>query len=262
VRASARVEVVRRDGRDVLINARSEPPFAIRRTGDRIVLVGSAAAPVGGDILDIDVIVGAGASAEIGTVAATSIWPGPCGDRSLIRTMVTLGEGAQLVWWPEPLVSIVDSDHRSSTHVDLENGARCTILEEVSLGRSGQESGRLELDLRVQRDGHPILHHTERFGPDELGAGSAVGVGNARHVISGVVVGGDAGEPVTIMDQGGGAHGAWLPVAADAAMVLVVAPDRPVALDLLARLRPVAFVQGTNATGCPAPGGSEAGEAS
>jgi urease accessory protein len=238
MKASARLEVVRRDGRDVLVDARSEPPFAIRQAGHRIMLVGSAAAPVGGDELEIDVVIGPGASATIGTVAATSIWPGPGGGRSLIGTRVSVASGAQLVWWPEPLVSIVDSDHRSSTRVQLESGGRCTIIEEVSLGRSGQESGTLELEIRVEAGGRPIVHHTERFGPVEPGAGSAVGVGAARHVISGVVVGPDAGDPITVVGPNGGAHGAWLPVASCAAMVLVVAPDRPAALQLLHRLRP------------------------
>ncbi len=257
MRASARLEVVRRDGRNVLVDARSEPPFAVRRAGDRILFVGSAAAPVGGDELEIDVAIRAGASAMIGTVAATSVWPGPHGDRSSIRTTMSVGAGARLTWWPEPVVSIVDSNHRSSTQVSLEDGAHCTIVEEVSLGRSGQAPGTLELEIRVERDGRPIVHHTERFGPFEPGAGSAVGVGAARHVISGVVVGPDAGDPLTVVgrsDQsGGGAHGAWLPVGPDAAMVLVVAPDRPAALQLLCRLRPClqpgALVAGTNAPG-------------
>ena len=58
VRASARVEVARRDGRDVLVDVRSEPPLAVRVAGDRVLLVGAAAAPVGGDELTLDVVVG------------------------------------------------------------------------------------------------------------------------------------------------------------------------------------------------------------
>ena len=148
----------------------------------------------------------------------------------------TLGCDARLTWWPEPLVSIADSDHRSATRVQLAVGAALTLIEEVSLGRSGQLSGTLELDLRVERDGAVLVHHCERFGPSEPGAGSAVGVAGARHVVSGVVVGVDAGEAVTSLDDDG--SGAWLPVADDAAMILVVAADRPAALRVLAKLRP------------------------
>ena len=60
-----------------MVDARSEPPLAVRQTADRILLVGSAAAPVGGDEIEIDVVVGPGACAAIGSVAATSIFPGP-----------------------------------------------------------------------------------------------------------------------------------------------------------------------------------------
>ncbi len=120
-------------------------------------------------------------------------------------------------------------------------------------------SGTLELDLRVERAGVPIVHHVERFGPAEPGAGSSVGVADARHVISGVVIGADPGEAVTRVGADG--RGAWLPVAADAAMVLVVAPDRPAALRLLALLRPClqgrASVPGTDAR--PSPDGATGG---
>jgi urease accessory protein len=236
VRASARIEVARRVGRSVMIDARSEPPLAVRQTVDRILLVGSAASPVGGDVIEIDVVVGPAATASIGSVAATSIFPGPTGERSHTSTTVALGCEARLSWWPEPLVSIAESDHRSSTRVQLSAGAVLTLIEEVSLGRSGQDSGTLELDLRVERDGAVLLHHCERFGPSEPGARSAVGVAGARHVVSGVVVGDDVGAAVTSLDDDG--SGAWLPVADDAAMVLVVAADRPAAMRVLAKLRP------------------------
>ncbi len=77
MRAAARVEVARRDGRDVLVDVRSEPPLALRRVGDRVLLVGSAAAPVGGDELALDVVVGPGARLSLGSVAATMAWPSP-----------------------------------------------------------------------------------------------------------------------------------------------------------------------------------------
>jgi urease accessory protein len=219
-----------------MVDARSEPPLAVRRTADRILLVGSAAAPVGGDQIDIDIVVGPGATAAIGSVAATSIFPGPAGDRSHLSTNVALGCDARLTWWPEPMVSIADSDHRSSTRVHLAPSAALTLVEEVSLGRSCQPSGTLELDLRVERDGIVLVHHCERFGPCEPGAGSAVGVGGARHVVSGVVVGAEVGPAVTSLDADG--SGAWLPVTDDAAMILVVAADRPAAMRVLGKLRP------------------------
>jgi urease accessory protein len=236
VKAAARIEFARRDGRDVVVDMRSEPPIAIRRSDDRVLMVGSAAGPVGGDDIDIEVVVGSGARGAVGSVAAASVWPGPNGERSTTHVDIGVGSAGRVCWWPEPTVSIAASDHRSSLHVDLAVDAWCTIVEEVSLGRSGQPSGALELELRVERCGRPLVHHTERFGPHEPGVGSAVGVGRARHVISGVVVGPATGDPATIVEPAGQA--AWLPVAADAGVILVVAADRPAALRLMAAIRP------------------------
>ncbi len=236
MKASARVEIARRDGRDVLVDARSEPPIAVRRSNGRVLMVAGAAGPVGGDELEFDVLLGAGARGSIGSVAATSLWPGPHGELSSTRATIHVGPAARLCWWPEPVVSIVGSDHRSSTRVHLAGDAWCTVVEEVSLGRSGQACGTLEIELRVEREGRPLVHHTERFGPHEPGAGSVVGVAGAHHALSGVVVGPDAGEPVTMLGADGQA--AWLPIADDTAMILVVATDRPAALRLVAAIRP------------------------
>lgn len=59
-------------------------------------------------------------------------------------------------------------------------------------------------------------------------------MGSARFAVSAVTVGCEAGEPAVHLQRGGAA--AWLPMAADAAMGLVVAPDRPAALALLGEL--------------------------
>jgi urease accessory protein len=240
VKAAARIEIAHHDGRDVVVDMRSDPPIAIRRSGERVLMIGSAAGPVGGDEIDIDLVVGPGARASVGSVAATSVWPGPAGEQSTSRVVVRVGSRAQLCWWPEPTVSIAGSNHCATMRVHLAGDACCTLLDELSLGRSGQRSGVLQVELRVERGGKPLVHHTERFGPYEPGTGSAVGVGDARHVISGIVVGPPSGDPATIVDAH--AQAAWLPVAADAAMLLIVAADRPSAHRLLATIGPSMLV--------------------
>jgi hypothetical protein len=54
------------------------------------------------------------------------------------------------------------------------------------------------------------------------------------------VVGPPSGDPATIVDAH--AQAAWLPVAADAAMLLIVAADRPSAHRLLATIGPSMLV--------------------
>lgn len=238
MKAEARIEVARCNGRDVLVDARSEPPMAIRRTPERILVVGSAASPVGGDELDLEVVVGAGASADVGTAAATVVWPGPSGAWSAQITRIRVAECGAVRWRPEPVVSVAASRHRSSLTVDLADGATAELWEEVSLGRTGERPGRLDLEVRVTRRGQVVVHHTERLGPDVPGWGSAVHLGGARHLLSGVVVGPPAGEPRARVDDpmGDGWAAGWLPVAADVAVVLVTAPDRPTARAALGEL--------------------------
>jgi urease accessory protein len=259
VRSAARIEVVRRDGRDVLVDVRSEPPVAVRRTPGRVLLVSSAAAPLPGDELGLELVVGAGASLAVGTAAATILWPPPpeCEPpsersaaprerRSHSEQHVTarVGEGGRLEWRPEPTISVVGSRHRVRFDVELAATASLALVEELVLGRTGERSGDVELTTRIVRGGTTLVHHAERFGPSTPGWGSAALVGGARHVVSAVFVGGvvgvddagDGGAPMTVVEASGSA--AWLPVAADAAVLLAVGPDRPTTLALAQRVRP------------------------
>lgn len=189
MKASARIEVARRDGRDVLVDVRSEPPLAVRATPERVLLVGSAAAPVGGDELALDVVVGPGARLALGTVAATLAWPGPHGDQSTHRVHASVGPGGHLSWEPEPLVPVAGCRHASTTTVDLGAGATAWIVEEVVLGRTGEPAGSLTMSWRIERDGRPLVHHAERLGPDVPGWGGAVTTAGHRHLLAVVAVG-------------------------------------------------------------------------
>jgi len=224
VRASARVEVARRGGRDVLVDMRSEPPLTVRAAGDRVLVVGSAAAPVGGDELAFDIAVGAGARLSLGTVAATMAWPSPRGDASSQRVEATVGANGHLSWVPEPLVLVAGCHHVTTTHVALAADATAWIVEEISLGRTGEASGSLTMSWRVERGGRPLVHHAERLGPDAPGWGSAVTTGAHRHLLAAVAVGSPA--PPIAPAVSADAAVAVLPVADDAWVVLATGVDR------------------------------------
>jgi urease accessory protein len=236
VKAAARIEVAHRCGRNEVVDRTCAAPISVRRCGHRVLLASSAAAPVGGDELVLDVVVGDGARADVGSVAASLVWPGASDAWSSTVTTSQVGAGADLAMWLEPTVSVVGSRHRATTIHRLAADATCRIVEEVALGRSDEPSGRLDLRLRVERGGAVVVDHADRFGPDVAGAGSSVSVGGARHVLSAVVVGAAAGESRTCVESG--RAGAWLPVAADVAVVLAVGTDRPAVLDLVGWLAP------------------------
>ncbi|MDA3033224.1 MAG: urease accessory protein UreD [Actinomycetota bacterium] len=222
--------------RSILHSAYSEPPFSIRQCGERILVAASAAAPVGGDALSLDIAVLTGAHANIGTVASTIVLPGPTGAPSRMSTRCTVGVEAHLEWLGKPTVSVIGSDHIITTTVALDESATCRVVEEVSLGRSDELSGRLRLVLRIERGGRPLVHHDETFGPNVAGSGSVVSVGDARHVVSEVLVGVDAGQSRVTMFEG--CHVGWLRVADDVVMVLGVGPNRPAVRAAVANIQP------------------------
>jgi urease accessory protein len=207
-----------------MVDVRSEPPLAIRSAGDRVLVVGSAAAPVGGDDLALDVVVGPGASLSLGTVAATMAWPGPTGGLSRQRVRATVAERGHLCWTPEPLVLVARCRHRSSTEIDVAAGATAWIADEIALGRAGQQPGALETSWRVTRAGRPLVHHAEQLGPGVPGWGSAVTVAHHRHVLAAVAVGVPVPVHPPVVERDAAA--AVLAVAPDAFVVLASGVDR------------------------------------
>lgn len=236
VRASATIAVARFGDRNVVVDQRSAAPLSVRQCGPRILLASSAAAPVGGDELELAIDVGPGARADVGSVAASMVWPGVGGERSTTTTTCVVGSGGHLELWMEPMISVALSRHRAVTVVRLDGDATCRVVEEAVLGRRDEVSGHLDLSLRVERRGRPLVHHDESFGPGVAGALSSVSVGAARFVLTAVLVGIDAGIPRVRVEAGRAA--AWLPVETDAAVAMAIGHDRPSAMSLLAALSP------------------------
>lgn len=231
MKAGATIEVARHGARDVVVDQRSAAPFSVRQCGDRILLASSAAAPVGGDELELRIDVGPRATATVGSVAASMAWPGPTGAASVMTTDCTVGPGGHLDLRLEPTISVTGSRHEASTTVRLAGDATCRVVEEVVLGRTGELSGHLDVSLRVERQGLPLMHHAEHFGPGVAGALSSVSVGSARFAVTAVLVGIEARQPVVHVEADCAA--AWLPVAADAGVAMAVGYDRPTAISLL-----------------------------
>ncbi len=231
-----RIAVERRGGVDEIVDRSGEAPFSVRRCGERALLAASAAAPVGGDELELIIDVGPEARADVGSVAASMVWPAPVACWSSSTTRCSVGVDGHLRLWLEPTVSVARSLHRATTTVHLADGAGCVVVEEVALGRRREPSGRLDLRVRVERGAAVLVDHGDAFGPDVPGALSSVSVGAARHALSAVLVGVAAGASRTCVEAGRAA--AWLPIADDVAMVLAIGIDRPAVRELVADLAP------------------------
>lgn len=200
-------------------------------------------------MLELTVDVGPGARADVGSVAASMVWPGTAHAWSSTTTTCSVGVGGHLDLRLEPTISVAGSCHRAATRVRLHGDATCRVVEEVVLGRTAEASGRLDLHLDVERDGRPLVRHLEQFGPSVDGALSSVSVGRARHVFAAVLVGVDAGAPRVAVEQRRAT--AWLPVTPDAVVVMAVGGDRPSVLDAIMTLAP----ELADPIGCRSPAG-------
>lgn len=143
--------------------------LAVRSTGPETVhLIGAAATPLGGDELDIHIVVEPGARLVVRSVAATIVLPGRITPTSTASWTFDIGAGGELDFDPEPTVVAGGADHRAVTTVRLGADARVRIRERVQIGRTGEDHGRWRGDLVADTSGLPLLRHRL-----ELGAGTA-----------------------------------------------------------------------------------------
>lgn len=234
VRATAGITAVADPRRGtVLPLLAGDGPLALRRTraagpGAAVTVVGAMSAPLGGDHLRIEAEVGPGARLTVGSAAATVSLPGRGNDPATYEVRLTVGEGAELHWLPEPLIAARGSDLRMTTTVDLAPGARLVLREEQILGRHGETPGRLTARLTVRLGGRPLLDQELSFGPGAAPGwdGPAV-LGGHRAVGQLLLVGAEFGGSTTPLRTGDPATGLAVrsPLAGPATLVTALAPD-------------------------------------
>ncbi|MFT4034010.1 MAG: urease accessory protein UreD [Patulibacter sp.] len=146
-------------GRTRIVELATTAPLGAKVTGDCVHLIGTAAAPLDGDVVTIELVVGDGTQLTIGTVAATMAWPARGhASPSLMIVRARIGDGATLRWLPEQLVPVRGCRHQLRCDVQLAPSATVVWREEVILGRAGEPPGLLDAELRVTRGATPLLH--------------------------------------------------------------------------------------------------------
>lgn len=181
-----RIRTERGDGgRTRVVELSASAPLGAKVTGPHeIHLIGTAAAPLDGDVVTIDIEVGDHTRLTIGTVAATMAWParGEVGP-SVMIVRATVGDGAVLRWLPEQLVPVRGCRHLLRCDVQLAATASVLWREEVMLGRAGEPPGMLDAELRVVRAGTPLLHQQLQLdGTNPAVHGAPSLLGDARAV--------------------------------------------------------------------------------
>lgn len=194
MRASARVVAERvggLGGRTRCTTLQSQPPLTFRTNPTGLMWVATAAGPVGGDDLRLDVRLGPGAELAVASAGASIALPGARGERSQLRVDLALGARSCLIWHPEPTVLAGRADHVAVTLVELGAGADLTWVEELVLGRHGEAPGRMTSRLNVIAEGRVVLRTGLEIGRPGWD-GPAVTGGRRAHAQ--VVL---AGEPAT-----------------------------------------------------------------
>ena len=159
--------------------------LAVRRTSTTGVhLIGTAAGPIGDDVIDIAISVGCGAQLTLRGVAATICLPGARRQPSQLTVTIMLHSNASLECALPPLIVCEGSWISSTTEVVAEPSSVLALDEQVSLGRSGEVGGawrnRTVVDiqgraaLRQTQTSESVLDALSRISGERLAAGAIV----------------------------------------------------------------------------------------
>lgn len=139
--------------------------LAARHTGPDVVhLIGTAATPLGGDELDIAVVVEPGARLRVRSVAATIALPGRATPLSHAHWSFEVGAGGELDFDPEPTIVAGGATHETVSTVHLAGDARLHLRERIQIGRTGESTGHWRGDLIADLDRIPLLRHRLELG--------------------------------------------------------------------------------------------------
>ncbi|MDP9452947.1 MAG: urease accessory protein UreD [Actinomycetota bacterium] len=212
-----------RGGRTVLSELRSAPPLSLRPAAGSLWMVGTAAGPLAGDRVELELDVGPGARLTLRSTAAAVALGGHGRPASELLVDAQVGPGGELRWLPEPTVATAGARHLMAARVRLAGGARLVWREELVLGRHGEAPGTLCSRIHVEREGSPLLRQELRLGPGATAWAGAAVVGGAG-ATGGVVVVDPAWETEPGPGRSIDPEAAVLTLAPGAALVSAVAP--------------------------------------
>lgn len=183
-------------------------------------LVSSGATLLEGDELSVELSVRDGAVVRARSVAAQLVHPCPDGGSARWEVSVTVADGAQLCWWPEPTVIAAGARYHAQTACAVGASASLHWCEELVLGRTGDAATDcvFHTATRIDVDGHPVLRDGLTSGAPAW-QGPAV-LGDARYVGSRVMV--NAAD-----DQGAVHPQRWWPLAQRGSFVRRVLSSDP-----------------------------------
>ncbi|MEM9793041.1 MAG: urease accessory protein UreD [Pseudomonadota bacterium] len=161
------------------------------------VVINTSGGLTGGDRLDVNVTVGAGAQASVASQTAERAYRAT-GGVARVGTRLRLGPGARLDWLPQETILFDGSALERTIDADLAEGASLLIVEAVVLGRIAMgetlSTARFSDTWRLRRGG--VLLHAEaaRLGPETEAFRSVAGLGHAAALATVLYAGEDAAD--------------------------------------------------------------------
>jgi urease accessory protein len=179
-----------------------------------IIMLNTGGGVAGGDRLDIEIGVGAGAKAAIAAQAAERFYRTLATDfPSRVRTRLTVGSGGALEWLPQEAILFDQCAVDRRLTVDLALDSRFLGVETVVFGRTAMgeriRQGWLGDLISIRRDGALLLHDPIRIDGeiDAILQRAAVG-GGARVVATIIYVATDTSEKLSAVRLALGTVGA------------------------------------------------------
>ncbi|GGD36522.1 urease accessory protein UreD [Aureimonas glaciei] len=148
------------------------------------VLINSSGGLTGGDRLEVEMSVGAGASLSLTTQACERVYRAASGE-ARIATSVSVAPDAGFAYLPQETILFDGGALARRLDVDCAASSRVLLVESVVLGRTlmGETvvEGKLTDRWRVRRDGRLVFAEELRLeGPIDALAAEAAGLGGAK----------------------------------------------------------------------------------
>lgn len=206
--ACLRLAVEAREGRSVLARREHQGPLRVQKAlypeGDavcQLLLLHPPAGIAGGDRLEIDLAVAAGAHAQATTPGAGK-WYKSLGPLATQEVRLTVGENACLEWLPQEAIVFDRAEALATTTLTLAPGARAIGWDIVCLGRraSGERfaQGRYRQRLRLQdASGRPLWQEAMQLGGNDDAMNSAVAL-DGRSVFGSLWLAGIGPDPTLL----------------------------------------------------------------
>lgn len=233
-RGAVRLSAKRLGARSVLHGLRQAGAFKALFPRDRAalqtILVNTAGGITGGDRFELEAHLGAETRVSLTTQAAERAYRAQSGETGLMRSRITVEDGAVLHWLPQELILYDGCALERSLRIDLAPSARLLMVEPVVFGRLAMGErvgrGRFRDRIEIDRAGAPLYRDRLDLTGDIAArlAGPAC-AGGAAAMASALYVGPDAhAHPAPLRAHLGATGGASL-LAPDLLALRLVTPD-------------------------------------